>query len=268
VSTSTDSDSEVQLHGGITNAGLVTRVGDTVRRPSRPTTPATRALLGHLERAGFDGAPRHLGIDERGREVLTYVPGEAVIAPYPDWALTDEALVSVAHLLRRYHDAVAAFDPGGHRWPPPVPDRYQDGAVSHNDLNLDNIIFVAGRAVALIDFDLAGPGSTLWDVAGAARLWAPLRTSGDTPAGVRGRSLTRLALFADAYGLPHSHRSELAEAMIANHEWCYRIVSRAVVAGHEAFGAYWHAGGGPRAERTQRWLASHVGQLRESLGVE
>jgi hypothetical protein len=259
---------EVPLHGGLTNAGLVTRAGDTVRRPRRATTPATEALLAHLERAGFDGAPRHLGIDERGREVLTYIPGEAPTVPYPDWALTDEALVSVAHLLRRFHDAVATFDPGGHRWPQPIPARYRDGVVSHNDLNLDNIIFMAGRAVALIDFDLAGPGSTLWDVAGAARLWAPLRPGGDTPAGIRGRSLARLALFADAYGLPRAQRGELTEAMVSNHEWSYRIVSRAVAAGHEAFGAYWRAGGGPRADRTRRWLATHIGQMRESLGVD
>jgi hypothetical protein len=265
---STDSAGEVQLHGGITNAGLVTRVGDTVRRPSRPTTPATRALLEHLERVGFDGAPRHRGVDERGREVLTYIPGQAVIAPYPDWALTDEALVSVAHLLRRYHDAVASFDSDGHHWPSPIPARYRDGVVSHNDLNLDNIIFVAGRAVALIDFDLAGPGSTLWDVAGAARLWSPLRSGDDTPAGVRGRSLTRLAMFADAYGLPRAQRDELAEAMVSNHDWSYRIVSRAMAAGHEAFQAYWQAGGGPRAERTRRWLDGHLAQMRESLGVE
>jgi hypothetical protein len=268
VSTSKDSAREVQLHGGITNAGLVTRVGDTVRRPWRPTTPATQALLAHLERVGFDGAPRHLGIDERGREVLTYIPGEAVMAPYPEWALTDEALLSVAHLLRRYHDAIAGFDPAGHDWPSPIPPRYRGGVISHNDLNLDNVIFVAGRAVALIDFDLAGPGCTLWDVAGAARLWAPVRPDGDTPAGVRGRSLGRLALFADAYGLPRSQRCELAEAMVASHEWSYRIVSRAVAAGHEAFGVYWNAGGGTRAERTRRWLDSNLRQVRQSLGVD
>ena len=38
-------------------------------------------------------------------------------SPIPDWALTDEALVSVAELLRRYHDAVASFDAAGHAWP-------------------------------------------------------------------------------------------------------------------------------------------------------
>ena len=57
---------------------------------------------------GFDGAPRFLGTDERGREVLSYIAGEAAIEPYPEWALTDDALVSVAELLRRYAEAVAS----------------------------------------------------------------------------------------------------------------------------------------------------------------
>ena len=50
---------EVELTGGTANQGLVVRVGNTVRRPRRPTTPATHALLRHLEQQGlvaeFDG---------------------------------------------------------------------------------------------------------------------------------------------------------------------------------------------------------------------
>lgn len=30
--------------------------------------------------------------------------------PYPDWALTDEALIRVAELLRAYHQAVDTFN--------------------------------------------------------------------------------------------------------------------------------------------------------------
>src|SRR4051794_7348897 len=99
---------EELLWGGLTNAGLVTRVGDTVRRPRGPTSAASRAVLEHLERVGFDGAPRFLGIDDRGRETLAYIPGVAAVEPYEDWALTDAALVSVAELLPRYHAAVAS----------------------------------------------------------------------------------------------------------------------------------------------------------------
>ena len=83
--------------------------------------------------------------------------------------LTDEALVSVADLLRRYHRAAASFDPSGYAWPRPVPARYRTGLVSHNDVYPANVVFRDGRAVALIDFDLAGPGSAAWDFAAAAR---------------------------------------------------------------------------------------------------
>ncbi|HKW77884.1 MAG TPA: aminoglycoside phosphotransferase family protein, partial [Candidatus Limnocylindria bacterium] len=52
------------------------RVGDTVRRRTGPWTPAVHALLRHLEKRGFP-APRVRGIDERGREILGYIEGEA-----------------------------------------------------------------------------------------------------------------------------------------------------------------------------------------------
>lgn len=258
---------EILLPGGTTNAGLVSRVGDTVRRPPRVTSPATRALLEHLERVGFDGAPRYLGIDERGREVLSYIPGEAAIFPHPWWALSDRALVSVAELLRSYHRAVASFDPTGYDWPDPVPAAFQRGLVSHNDPNLDNVIFAGGRAIALIDFDLAGPGSVAWDLGCAARLWVPLRDRRDSPVETRRRSLERLALFADAYGATAEERAGMVEAFVPCHDWCYSVVLRAVASGHEVFGPYWHAGGRTRAERTKRWLATHGSELRTALGL-
>lgn len=267
MSTPTANHGEVLLHGGTTNAGRVTRVGDTVRRPQRPTSEATRALLGHLERVGFEGAPRYLGIDSRSREVLSYIPGEAPIEPYPHWSLTDEALVSVAQLLRSYHEAVASFDPSPYQWPHPIPARFQQGLISHNDPNLDNVIFRSGRAVALIDFDLASPGSIVWDLACSARLWAPLRAQRDTPAATRSRSLARLGLFADAYGASADERAGMVEAMVDCHDWCYAIVRRAVASGHEAFGLYWSQGGEPCADRTRRWLATQAPEMRGALGV-
>ena len=107
--------------------------------------------------------------------MLSYITGTTVIRPYPDWAFTDDALVSVARLLREYHRAVADFDPRAHTWPASPPEPFAGELVSHNDLNLDNVVFRDGKAVGLIDFDLASPGSRLWDVACAARLWAPIR---------------------------------------------------------------------------------------------
>ncbi len=260
--------SEAPLVGGLTNAGRTSRVGDTVRRPLRSTSAATKALLDHLERVGFDGAPRYLGVDERGREVLSYIPGRAAIPPYEDWALSDAALASVAQLLRRYHQSVASFDPSGHQWPRAVPDRFRHGVVSHNDPNLDNVVFDGDQAVALIDFDLAGPGSVEWDLACCARLWAPLRDGRDCPPGLSGRSLERLVLFADTYGASPEQRAGLVEAVVHTHDWCYGIVRGAVSHGHRVFRRYWRLEGQQRAKRTRRWLVGNGEQMRAALGVE
>jgi hypothetical protein len=250
---------EVVLDGGTSNHGLVVRVGDTVRRP--PSPPAVRALLRHLERVGFDGAPRVLGHDELGREVLSWIDGDVAILPYPGWALTDAALVTVADLLRRYHEAVRTFDPGGLPWPTAVPAPYVSGLVGHNDPNLDNVVFRDGRAVALVDFDLAAPGSALWDVAIAARLWVPLRDPDDVPDHRAGRMAERLRLFADAYGLPADDRSRLGAAVRATHDWCYDVVRAGAERGQPGYVAFWTPAARAHVERGRRWLAAHAGEV-------
>ncbi|WP_380166571.1 phosphotransferase [Jannaschia sp. R86511] len=240
-------------------------MGDTVRRPWRRTSAATRALLLHLEEVGFDGAPRHLGTDDRGREVLSYVVGQAVTRPYPGWALDEAALRSVADLLRSFHEAVAGFDPSPHRWPGPVPDRFRTSLVTHNDPNLDNVVFRDGRAVALIDFDLAAPGSRVWEVAAAARLWAPLRLDGDVDDARRGAQLQRLVRFVTAYGLDSDERARLPEAVLANHDWLYGIVADEAAHGHQAFSQYWREGGAARSRRTRQWYVRDLELLRDAV---
>jgi hypothetical protein len=257
---------EIPLHGGTANRGLVVRVGDTVRRPVRPTSPATHALLRHLDRVGFDGAPRFLGIDAEGREILSYVPGRAITPPYPAWALTDAALVSVAVLLRRYHRAAASFDPQPYGWPPSPPEPFTGGLILHNDPNLDNVVFRHGRAVALIDFDLASPGPQVWDVAAAVRLWAPLRPDADVRDARRGRGLRRLRLFTDAYGLAGDERAVLVDAVIANHDWLYEVVREGAENGHAAFADYWLSGARERAARTRGWYERSTALLRTVVG--
>ncbi|HWD79379.1 MAG TPA: hypothetical protein VG497_10860 [Kribbella sp.] len=73
---------EVILPGG--NVGGAVRVGDTVRRATGPWTPAIHALLNYLADAGLSGVPRVHGYDERGPEVLDYLPGTAYGPHVPD----------------------------------------------------------------------------------------------------------------------------------------------------------------------------------------
>ena len=258
---------EEPLTGGVSNYGLVVRIGDTVHRPQSRRSPSVHALLQHLERVGFDGAPRFLGQDDAGREVLSYIPGQAAAKqPHEAWALTDEALVSVARLLRRFHDAARSFDPSGQDWPTSVPSRFRTGLVSHNDVNLDNVVFRDGEAVALIDFDLASPGSAVWDVALAARLWAPLRPDAEIADQRRGEREHRLRVFVDAYGLPEAERRRLVEAAVETHHWCYSIVRAGADRGVPGYVRYWDDAAQRRADRVQRWLEAHGPRLDAALG--
>jgi hypothetical protein len=247
------------LPGGTANRGLVIRVGDTVLRPAAPCRRGTHALLAHLSAVGFDGAPRVLAVSA-ATEMLTYIDGHAAVPPLPVETLTDAALVSIAELLRRYHLAAASFDPAGYQWPRPVPARFRTGLVSHNDVHPANLVFREGRAVALIDFDLAGPGSAAWDVAAAARYWAPLQDDQDIADCRQGRALERFRIFVHASGLTRAQRRHVAEGVVANHDWTYAIVTEAAAAGHQGFADHWRTVAEPAA-RARRWCQRHQRDL-------
>ena len=173
---------EQPLTGGNLTPGVV-RVGDTVRRPAAPF-PAR--VLRHLERRGFDGCPRHLGVDERGRDVLTFLPGET----RPRWQRYDDAAVrAAARLLRRLHDATAdlAARIGGGE------------VICHHDPGPHNAIFRAGRPVAFVDFEFAAPGERLADVAYLAWAWCVSSRADRRPVTEQAR---QVRLVADTYSLP------------------------------------------------------------------
>lgn len=194
---------EAPLAGG--NITAPVRVGDTVHRAAGPWTPTIHALLRHVLAQGFKGVPTPLGFDEHGREVLTYMEGEAGTYPLPAYMWSDETLAGAARLLRRYHDATASFAPPDDAlWQFIYPDNRRHEVICHNDFAPYNMVFVDRRPQALIDFDTAGPGPRIWDVAYAVYRFVPLSWAGDMQAlGLsdvveQGR---RLRLFCDAYGL-------------------------------------------------------------------
>jgi hypothetical protein len=196
------SEPEVPLSGG--NVSHTVRVGQTVRRASGWWTPAVHAVLHHLKSSGFVGAPRALGIDELGREVLSFVPGEAgSMMPQPAYMWSDDTLIAVARLVRRYHDAVEGFEPPADaRWRTQVGAPTRGEIVCHNDLAPWNTVFFDGKPSALIDWDFAAPGSRLWDVAYALWRWVPIYP--DWKCRIVGTKVpdygSRARLFCDAYG--------------------------------------------------------------------
>jgi len=195
---------EEPLSGGNVSAGVV-RVGDTVRRPAGPHTPAVHALLSHLHTVGFAGAPRPLGIDDRGREVLAFVPGTV---PWPDrfdLLAPRDRLAWAARLIREFHDAVTGFTPPAQaHWQVLIPAEGDCDIIAHHDLAPWNLVI--GSRWVFIDWDCAAPGTRLWDIAYALHGFVPLSAD---PRWRRGDAASRVRVFADAYGLDESQRREL-----------------------------------------------------------
>jgi len=203
---------EQELTGGNV-AGRVVRIGDTVRKPATVATPAVTALLRHLTAAGFPGAPRTHGLDEQGRQVLEYIPGRLADVP-----MTDIELRRVGALIRAFHDAAADFvPPAGAQWDVVIPpDRVE--LVCHHDLAPWNLVIDGDRWV-FIDWDGAGPGSRLWDLAYAVHGFVPMRAGGDP-----GEDGPRLRAIADGYGLDDQQRHELPELIGAHTRAMYDLL--------------------------------------------
>jgi Phosphotransferase enzyme family len=163
---------EIPLERG--NTSSVWRRGATIRRSTGPWTPAVHGLLRHLEAAGFQGAPRVLGLDEQGREVLTYLEGEVPDYPTAPELWSEGVLEEVAGLLRRLHDATIGLEVPGGDWREGAAAPEGGEVICHNDVAHYNTVFQAGRPVAFIDWDFAAPGPRAWDVAYAAYRFMPL----------------------------------------------------------------------------------------------
>lgn len=261
-------DEEV-LAGGVANAGAVLRSGGHVLRPANPHSASIHRFLAHLRAAGFEGASEPVGIDPDGRERLVFIEGAVPVPPYPHWAQTDNALASVAALMRRLHEAARGFDMAEAAWSNEMadPDIYSAAGataenglvVCHNDVCLENVVFRDGAAVGLLDFDFAAPGRRGYDLAQMARMCAPVDDPLDAArVGWRPDATApeRVRLVADAYGLKSDGRRELFVALDRSIARGGEFVRRRVEAGEAAFVAMWESMGGmARFDRRREWWA-------------
>ena len=243
------------MPGGVGNGGAVVRAGGTVRRPVGPQTPAVNALLDHLAARGFDGAPRHLGHDARGREVLTYVEGDVPVhEPVPEWALSDEALVSVATLVRRLNDATEGFAaPPDAAWAWPPPPEHRSPLVCHNDVCRENVVFRDGHAAALIDFDFAGPATRAWEMAGVTRHWV---------VALPGDRVARFRTACAAYGIGPA---AVVDALLVRMDWGIAMVRARAEAGEPGFVAMWEARVYDRNRALRDWVRDNAALLAQRL---
>ena len=213
----------------------VVKVGDTVRRPAGAWTPIVHALLLHVRERGFGLAPEPLGLDEHGREILSYIPGHTVgdELPWQRWVWDDALLAEIGSATALYHRAVADFRPEGEVPWQLGPAQLQEGEiVCHHDIAPYNAVVDRGRLQGIIDWDLSGPGTTRSDLAFVAWQWVPLQHPAiaqmfgwDDESGL-GR---RLCLLLDAYGL--EERDGLVDDVIARMHFNRDVMLQQAAAG-------------------------------------
>ena len=259
---------ELALPAGDVTAGVV-RVGNTVRRPTGPHSDAVHALLGHLADRGFDGAPRFLGVDDRGREVLSYVDGDVAHRPYPAWVASDELLVGLARLLRAAHDAAAGFVPPDGASFDTEDVAGPDGPaelVGHADVTPENVVVRGGSPVALLDWDMARPTTRAFDVVNTLRHWAPLTDPADRdPVLIGVDPGQRARLFVDAYGMSACDRAGLVPLMELRMHRSYDAMRARAAKRGGPWAQLWERGVGDALLRGAAWVRSESTRLEAAL---
>lgn len=202
----TNQENEEILTGG--NVTDVYRSGDTVRRELKPDSHKIHKLLKHLENKDYSYSPRFLGIDEKGREILSFIEGEAGNYPLKEYIWSNDVLEEIAKMLRLYHDCVSDFTiEEGWRSIDNTPEPFE--VICHNDFAIYNIIFNHKRPIGIIDFDVAGPGPRIWDIAYTLYTCVPLSRVYHSETGEAvyynalqhaDRIKQRVKLFFDSYG--------------------------------------------------------------------
>ena len=255
---------ELRLPGGRL-AGAV-RVGDTVRRTAGPWTSTIHAFLEHLRSVGFPYAPRPMGVDAAGREVLEYVEGDTVADayPWPDWVWSESLLAQVGSAVGALHRAAQTFPlPSSPRWQYAEGSPAPDEIVGHFDLAPYNVVVRNGRLCAFIDWDLARPLRPRSELAFVAWEWVPLWH----PESARGLGWRtppdierRLGLLFDSYG--EVDRAGFVDEVISSVDLRASEITRHAEEGVPGYVRLVAEGQVRNIERTGVYLRSHHDELQ------
>lgn len=243
---------EQPLAGGFVSD--VVLVGETVRKSPPRDRVFVRRLLRHFEQHHWTGAPRFLGTDQRGREMLSFIHGEVPWrqSDEPSSIRSEQSLAAVARQVRHFHDLTAGTD---------LADGHQ--VVCHNDLSPKNTVYrdTGGQLlpVAFIDWDIAAPGARLHDVAHVCWQYVGLGPGvRDAPEAAR---LVRV--IADAYGL--ADRSALIDTIMWWQDRCWRGIEAAAGVGEPAMVRLHESGAAEAVHAAYNWTRDHRDMLRRAV---
>lgn len=217
-----------------------------------PYSGALHALLLHLEKVGFTGAPRSFGWDDKGRHLVEYVAGlRADHLDAPDGALEPHR---IGEFVRQMHDALDGFvPPDSARWFEGIPSPGTD-LIVHQDITPSNIVLRADGSLVAIDWDAAGPGTRLWDLAYACHSFAPLYRDGADLAS----SSQRLRQLVDGYGLDDAQRAEMVPLLATRSQRMYEYLRRMRHTGRSPWIELWQNGVGTVWKSDAEWIQENA----------
>ncbi|REF36604.1 phosphotransferase [Thermasporomyces composti] len=232
----------------------VVRVGDTVRRPMPARAAYVHDVLRLLARHGWPGAPRYLGTDDEGREILSYLPGHVAREPaQPPDVWSEESLARVARLVRQLHDLTAGSWLAG-----------DQEVVCHNAVSPENTVYrdEGGRLrpYAFLDWDDAAPGRRVHDVAYLCWRFLRLGTSAN-PTG----PASLLRTIADAYGLTIRDRRALVETILWRQDQCWQTIEARAREGEPTMRRLVEEGHVATIQDAYCWVAAHRTTLEAAL---
>ncbi|OAN11630.1 hypothetical protein A3K86_22200 [Photobacterium jeanii] len=233
----------------------------TVRREAGFWSPAIHALLSYLEDQGCDFVPRVIAlgedsIDRKQYEELSLIEGDVYDYPLTGAIATEEALISVAQLLRRYHDFTEGFLSWNqktncyqHNNIAPQGSTCQQGGelvwmlspkappevICHGDFAPYNVALRGNEVVGVFDFDTAHPAPRIWDLAYAIYCWAPFKTTAPDVMGDLKAQCKRAKIFCQAYGFPVHDRQELVSMMIQRLQALVTFMHDEAAKGNQSF---------------------------------
>ncbi|MFJ7249759.1 phosphotransferase [Kitasatospora sp. NPDC098652] len=252
------------IEDGATDRGSVTtvrRIGDTIRRPIGPWTPAVHALLAHLEAAGFTRAPRPIAV-EGGEEVLSLLHGEPAFAPWPAVLRSTTGVRALGRWLREYHDAVRDFrPPAGASWQGAEQEWRPGLVIRHGDLGPWNAVWNGDQLAGFIDWDFAAPGHAVDDLAQLAWYAVPLRSvEQQRRAAVSGPGVLRERL--DALCTAYGERPEaVLDALDALQAREAARIERLGGRGEQPWAAFLARGDAAEITAERRWLRAERATL-------
>jgi len=253
------------LEGG--RQGDILRDGNRVYRPAGAWTHTVHALLRYVRQQGFIQVPEPLGIDELGREVVSYLPGDVSDSTLRDNHRSTATLISAAKLLQHYHQATENFQvsveqPANWQLAPRTPAE----VICHGDYAPYNVVYSNDLAVGMIDFDTAHPGPRVWDVAYALYRWVPF--SCPSNAGVDGtidQQMERARVFCNAYDVNDSDRLDLVPVMIDRLQTMINYIVEQAAAGDNKFQDDIEAGHVRVYERDMEYIDQHRKAIHSAL---